>query len=45
MGPDRHLFVGTLECSASGRHGYAVRILPGHPDLASPFEPGLITWN
>ncbi len=45
MGPDRHLFRGEIPCSTSGRHGFAVRILPGHADLATPFEPGLITWS
>ena len=28
----------------SGVHGFTVRVLPRHPDLASPFRPGLITW-
>ena len=28
----------------SGLHGYTVRVVPHHPDLASPFLPGLITW-
>jgi len=41
----RHLFTGTIECRTSGRHGFAVRILPGSPDLATAFEPGLILWN
>ena len=31
-------------CSASGRHGYTVRVLPNHPDLAKSFLPGLIAW-
>jgi glycogen phosphorylase len=41
----RHLFTGTIECRTSGRHGFAIRILPGSPDMATPFEPGLILWN
>ncbi len=45
LAPDRHLFVGQIECRTSGRQGFAVRILPGNPDLATPFEPGLIAWN
>lgn len=45
MAPDRHLFTGTIECQSSGRHGFSVRIVPGNGDMASPFEPGLITWN
>ena len=45
MGPGRYLFTGTIECRTSGRQGFAIRILPGYGDLATPFEPGLITWN
>jgi starch phosphorylase len=45
MAPDRHIFIGKFDCRSSGRQGYAVRILPGNPDLATPFEPGLILWN
>ena len=45
MGPGRHLFTGSIQCASSGRHGYAVRVVPGGEDLATPFEPGLILWN
>jgi starch phosphorylase len=45
MGPNRHLFVGQINCNVSGRQGFAVRVLPGNPDLATPFEPGMIAWN
>jgi glycogen phosphorylase len=45
LAPNRHLFTGTLDCTRSGRQGFAIRIVPGHPDMATPFEPGLITWN
>jgi glycogen phosphorylase len=31
-------------CSGSGRYGYTVRLLPKHPDLVTPFLPGMITW-
>jgi len=41
----RHLFeTEAIACARSGLHGYTVRVLPHHPDLASPFLPGLITW-
>jgi len=33
-----------VPCRRSGLHGYSVRVLPRHPDLTSPFLPGLITW-
>jgi len=45
MAPNRHVFVGHVECRTSGRQGFAVRVLPGYKDLATPFEPGLIVWN
>jgi starch phosphorylase len=38
-------FQGTIPCRSSGQHGYAVRVLPKHPDLGNPFEPGLLTWG
>jgi hypothetical protein len=45
LAPNRHLFTGTIDCRTSGRQGYAIRIVPGTKDLATPFEPGLIIWN
>jgi len=45
MAPDRHVFVGSIACRTSGRQGFAIRVLPGYQDLATPFEPGLIIWN
>lgn len=36
--------VAAVPCSRSGLHGYTVRVLPHHPDLASPMLPGLIVW-
>jgi starch phosphorylase len=38
------LFVGTIRYFKSGRHGFTVRILPHHQDLASPFDTRLILW-
>ena len=38
-------FHGTIPCRTSGQHGYAVRVLPRHPDLPHPFEPGLVCWG
>jgi starch phosphorylase len=45
VAPGKHLFTGELKCQLSGRHGYAVRLVPGISDLATSFEPGLITWG
>jgi starch phosphorylase len=39
------LFHGTIPCRSSGQHGYAVRVLPRHADLANPLEPGLVCWG
>jgi starch phosphorylase len=38
-------FSGTIPCRISGRHGYALRILPRHQDLVEPYESGLILWE
>ena len=32
-------------CCKSGLHGYTVRAVPYHPDLATGFLPGLIAWG
>jgi starch phosphorylase len=45
MGPNRYLFTGKISCQTSGRQGFAIRVLPGNTDMATPFEPGLIAWN
>jgi len=45
MAPGRHLFTGRLDCRSSGRQGFALRVLPGGQDFATPFEPGLIVWH
>ena len=39
------VYTGTIPCRSSGQHGFAVRVLPRHGDLANPFEPGLIVWG
>ena len=38
-------FKGTIPCRSSGQHGFAVRVLPSHPDLGDLFEPGLVCWG
>ena len=38
-------FSGKIPCRISGRHGYALRILPRHEDLIEPYESGLILWE
>jgi starch phosphorylase len=39
-----HTYEATVVPARSGLHGYALRVLPSHPDLITPFMPGLITW-
>ena len=40
-----HLFQAVIQpTSRSGLHGYAIRVLPSHPDCVGPFLPGLIKW-
>jgi starch phosphorylase len=33
-----------IPCHVSGLRGYTLRVLPHHPDLTTPFQPGLIVW-
>ncbi|MGD8598910.1 MAG: alpha-glucan phosphorylase, partial [Anaerolineae bacterium] len=44
-GKGSYVFAGAISCRSSGRHGYALRILPYHEDLGNPFEMGLILWG
>jgi glycogen phosphorylase len=44
-GKGRYIFAGAILCRTSGQHGYALRIVPQHEDLGSPFEMGLIRWD
>ena len=40
-----HEFSGEVPCEKSGKHGYAVRVLPHHPNLLNPWELGLVVWS
>jgi starch phosphorylase len=39
------VYEGSFSCEVAGRYGYTVRVLPHHPDLASPVELGRIIWG
>ncbi|NIA07203.1 MAG: alpha-glucan family phosphorylase [Actinobacteria bacterium] len=39
-----HAFTGAIRCPSTGRYGFAVRILPNHPDLTLRQMQGLILW-
>ncbi len=43
-GVGSYLFSGVVPCERSGQYGYAIRILPRHPDLSNAFEMHLIRW-
>jgi starch phosphorylase len=38
-------FRGEVPTTRTGHRGFAVRVLPHHPDQASPFRPGLVRWS
>ncbi|MBE0617191.1 MAG: alpha-glucan family phosphorylase [Proteobacteria bacterium] len=44
-GDGAHEFVGDAPCERSGKVGYAVRVLPHHPNLAGPWDVGLVAWS
>ncbi|HET9690014.1 MAG TPA: alpha-glucan family phosphorylase [Acidimicrobiales bacterium] len=37
-------WAGSFAADRAGRHGYTVRVLPAHPDLAQPVELGCVAW-
>jgi len=39
------VYKGEIPCSMSGRHGFAVRVLPRHEDLTDPYSLKLICWK
>ncbi len=40
-----YVFEGMLSGQAAGRHGFRIRILPAHEDLANPLGLNCITWG
>ncbi|MCX7846853.1 MAG: alpha-glucan family phosphorylase [bacterium] len=40
-----YLYEGQLSCTNSGRYGFAVRVLPQHPDLVDRYLLRLIHWK
>ena len=43
--PGLFLFSGSLQGKQTGSHGFRVRVLPAHEDLASPLMLNCITWG
>jgi len=40
-----YVFEGLLSSQTAGRHGFRIRILPAHEDLATPLGLNCITWG
>jgi glycogen phosphorylase len=40
-----YVYHGQIPCHTSGQHGYAVRVVPQHPDLTHKYDTGLILWS
>jgi len=45
LGNGRHRFVGTAKPVTSGRHGFALRVVPGGENFRGITVPGLIHWD
>ncbi len=41
---DVHTFSGAIRCPSTGRYGFAVRVLPNHPDMSLRQIQGLMLW-
>jgi len=39
-----HAFAGAIRCPSTGRYGFAVRVMPSHPDLSLRQIQGLMLW-
>ena len=42
---ETHVFQGEIPCQRSGLCGFAVRVIPCHPDLVDKYDTGLICWD
>jgi starch phosphorylase len=38
-------FSGAIPCTTSGQHGFAVRVLPKHPDISGELDMHLLKWG
>jgi starch phosphorylase len=45
LGEGRHQYTSSIRINTSGRHGFAVRIIPGSEMFDSVVVPGLIHWD
>lgn len=45
LGGGRHRYTGTISVDTSGRHGFAIRVIPGGEMFTDVNEPGMIHWE
>ncbi len=38
-------YTGAIPCEYSGQYGYALRIVPNHPQMAARYNVGLVRWG
>lgn len=38
-------YAGVIPCEYSGQYGYALRIVPDHPEMAARYHVGLVRWG
>ena len=42
---DTYRYTGAIPCEYSGQYGYALRIVPHHPEMAARYHVGLVRWG
>jgi glycogen phosphorylase len=42
--PSARRYAGSFGCDQAGRYGFAVRVVPSHPDLTTFAELGCVVW-
>ncbi len=42
---ETYRYSGAIPCEYCGRYGYALRIVPNHPELAARYHVGLVRWG
>jgi starch phosphorylase len=43
--PETYRYRGAIPCEYSGQYGYALRIVPNHPELQARYHVGLVRWG
>jgi glycogen phosphorylase len=38
-------YEGAVPAHGTGKHGFAIRVIPVHEDLITPYDMGLIVWS